>query len=236
MFGRMSASPALRCGARGRAVRGRFAPGLAVMWLALVCPLPLHVSGQAWVGEAWAGETRAGAAAGLPPFGCAGPFAADASEEALIRRFGRGNVAFRTVPAAEGEMLKKTILFPRDRSRRVEIFWFEEKKRRRPAEVLVYDPGPWRTPEGIGIGTPLAEVEALNGKPFPLYGFGFDYSGTVIDWDGGRLARAGCRLILRFEPRQPYGADLDGERELRSDQADLRAADPAVYQMLLMYE
>lgn len=213
MLGRLSGSRTLP----------RRGPGPAVLWLALSCLLLLRAPGAAWAGD-------------LPPFTCAGPFAADASEAALIRRFARANVAFRTVPAAEGEMVRKTILFAKDRARRVEIIWFDEKKRRRPAEVLVYDPGPWRTPEGIGIGTPLAEVEAMNGKPFPLYGFGWDYAGTVIDWEGGRLSRTGCRLLLRFEPRGRYGPDLDGERELRSDQADLRAADPVVYQMLLMYE
>ena len=222
----MSGRLALRRGARGPAVPGPFAPSLALPWLALLSALVLHLPGAAWAGET----------ADLPPFACAGPFAADASEAALIRRFGRGNVTFRTVPAAEGEMVRKTILFPKDRARRVEIVWFDEKKRRRPAEVLVYDPGPWRTPEGIGIDTPLAEVEAANGKPFPLYGFGWDYAGTVIDWEGGRLARTGCSLLLRFDPRLPYSPDLDGERRLLSDQGDLRAAGAVVYQMLLMYE
>lgn len=171
----------------------------------------------------------------LPPFACAGPFAADTDEARLIRLFGRSNVVFRTVPAAEGEMVKATVLFPKDRARRVEITWLDEKKRRRPAEVLVYDPGPWRTPEGIGIGATLAEVEAANGRPFTLAGFGWDYGGTVLDWDGGRLARTGCRLLLRFEPSGAYEGDVDGDREFRSDQKDMRAAKPMVYQMLLMY-
>lgn len=179
--------------------------------------------------------SAAGPDAALPPFACAGPFAADAGEAGLVRRFGRSNVVFRTVPAPEGEMVKATVLFPRDRSRRVEIVWFDERKRRRPAEVLVYDPGPWRTPEGIGIGATLGEVEAANGKPFTLSGFGWDYGGSVLDWDGGRLARTGCRLLLRFEPAGTYGDDLDGDREFRSDQAQMRAARPVVYQMLLMY-
>lgn len=185
----------------------------------------------ALVSPAWAGPQKTA----LPPFACAGAFAADASEAALVRRFGRGNVVFRTVPAAEGEMVKATVLFPNDRSRRVEIVWLDENKRRRPAEVLVYDPGPWRTPEGIGIGATLAEVEAANGRPFTLSGFGWDYGGSVLDWDGGRLAGAGCRLLLRFEPGGPYEGDVDGDREFRSDQTEMRAANPVVYQMLLMY-
>lgn len=177
----------------------------------------------------------------LPPFACAGPFAPDTDEAALIRQFGRANVVFRTVPAAEGEMVKATVLFPQDRSRRVEIIWLDEKKRRRPGDVLVYDPGPWRTPEGIGIGATLAEVERANGKPFTLSGFGWDYGGSVLDFEGGRLAPNklangnGCRLLLRFSPPGAYEGDVDGDREFRSDDAAMRAAKPVVYQMVLSY-
>ncbi|MFG1202052.1 hypothetical protein V5F29_06630 [Xanthobacter aminoxidans] len=172
----------------------------------------------------------------LPPFACTGPFAADTDEAALIRTFGRANVVFRSVPAAEGEMVKASVLFPDDPARRVEIIWLDEKKRRRPGDVIVYNPGPWRTAEGIGIGATLAEVEAANGKPFTLSGFGWDYGGSVLDWDGGRLAKStGCRLQLRFEPTAAYQGDVDGDREFRSDNKDMRAAKPVVYQMLLSY-
>ncbi|MEP9352874.1 hypothetical protein ABLE93_04660 [Xanthobacter sp. KR7-65] len=172
----------------------------------------------------------------LPAFDCAGPFGADSSEAALIRRFGRKHVVFRTVPAPEGEMVKATVLFPNDRARRVEITWLDERRRRRPAEVLIYNPGPWRAPEGIMIGATLAEVEAANGKPFTLSGFGWDYGGSVLDWDGGRLARPGCRFQLRFEPTALADAvDVDGDREFRSDNANMRAVKPVVYQMLIAY-
>ena len=172
----------------------------------------------------------------LPPFACAGPFAPETDEAALIRAFGRGNVVFRTVPAAEGEMVKASVLFPKDPARRVEVIWRDEKKRRRPGDVIVNEPGPWRTPEGIGIGATLAEVEAANGKPFTLSGFGWDYGGSVLDFDGGRLApRNGCRLLLRFSPPGAYEGDVDGDREFRSDDTAMRAAKPVVYQMALSY-
>ena len=79
---------------------------------------------------------------------------------------------------------------------------------------------------------PLAEVEALNGKPFRLYGFGFDHGGTVIDWNSGRLAAAnnGCTLSLRFTMRENADntAIYGEERSFTSDDAGMRIAAPVV--------
>lgn len=207
-----------------------FAALLASLLPASLLPAPLGLGPAA-------AEPRNEAAgkAVLPPFDCVGPFTADASEAALVRRFGRANVVFKTVPAPEGEMVNATVLFPKDRARRVEIVWRDEKKRRRPGEVLVYNPGPWRTPEGIKIGSTLAEVEAANGNPFSLSGFGWDYAGTVLDWKGGRLVRGGCELMLRFEPSGSYDEQASGDQEFQSDQQAMLNSKPVVYQMMLLY-
>lgn len=184
-----------------------------------------------------AGTAGAGRAADLPPFDCAGPFTPKTSHAALVRRFGAGNVVFKTIPAPEGEMVKATVLFPRDPARRVEIVWHDEARRRRPSQVSVAASGPWRTPERLAVGSRLQAVEAANGKPFLLYGFGWDYGGTTIGWEDGKLQHRPCRLLLRFQPRQgAYPAELEGERELRSDTDAMRTADPEVYEMLLMWD
>lgn len=175
--------------------------------------------------------------AALPPFDCGGPFTREASHASIARHFGAGNVVSRTVHAPEGELAKATIVFPRDPGRRIEILWQDERRRRRPAQVSVSDNGAWRAPEGVAVGAGLAAVEAANGKAFVLYGFGWDYAGTVVDWEGGRLARSGCRLLLRFAPPPgPYPGEADGERAFRSDSEIMRSVDPVVYEMLLMFE
>ncbi|MBE2245949.1 MAG: SH3 domain-containing protein [Candidatus Competibacteraceae bacterium] len=46
---------------------------------------------------------------------------------------------------------------------------------------------PWHTSENIRIGTTLSELVVLNGKPISLYGFGWDYGGTLIDFQGGKF-------------------------------------------------
>lgn len=187
--------------------------------------------------EPAAAKAGAVSAAGLPPFDCAGPFKAKMSHAGLVRRFGARNVVFKTIPAPEGEMVKATVLFPRNRARRVEIVWHDEARRRRPYQISVSSEGPWRTPEGLEVGSRLQAVEAANGRPFLLYGFGWDYGGTTTGWEDGKLQHRPCRLLLRFTPAMaPYPEELEGERELRSDNEAMRSTNPAVYEMMLVWE
>jgi len=43
----------------------------------------------------------------------------------------------------------------------------------------------------LRIGTTLAELEEMNGKPFELSGYEWDNGGTVTDWKGGKLKDIG---------------------------------------------
>lgn len=78
---------------------------------------------------------------------------------------------------------------------------------------------------------------AANGRAFVLSGFGWNDEGSTLDFEGGRLGRAACRLVLRFAPRGPLpeGVDLDGDREFRSDDPAMAAADPVICEMVIMY-
>ena len=173
---------------------------------------------------------------------CTGVFARESSHATLVRVFGAPNVAFRTIPGPEGSKLKATVVFGNDKRRRLEFLWHDERARRRPSMITVDRGSGWRTPHGVGIGLGLAEVERLNGKPFELAGFDWDYGGTVYDWKAGMLARlpGGCRLIVRFEPGPnppPKAANaVSGDREFSSADPNMRAVKPTAYQIGLSYE
>lgn len=53
------------------------------------------------------------------------------------------------------------------------------------AKAVVFHGRNWRTAEGIGIGSTLAEVEKANGKPFELGQFETDMHGQVWSWNEG---------------------------------------------------
>jgi hypothetical protein len=56
----------------------------------------------------------------------------------------------------------------------------------------------WHTPEGIQAGMSLKELETILG-PFQLYGFAWDYGGTVM-LKGTSLNRYESQLIVRLQP------------------------------------
>jgi hypothetical protein len=131
--------------------------------------------------------------------GCDGAFAKDTSHAKLVTAFGAKNVTFKEVDAAEGSKEKATVLFDDDPTRRIVVFWHDDKNRTRPSIINISAPSLWVGPGGIGNGLKLTDVEKLNGKPFKLAGFDWDGGGFVRELDG-RLKPAGCNLVIRFEP------------------------------------
>ena len=84
-------------------------------------------------------------------------------------------------------------------------------------------------------------MAALNGKPFTLSGFEWDYGGFVSDWQGGALATAagGCRIGVRFAPPgnlpEALSRKVSGDMQLSSSSADVRAAKPVVTELSIMW-
>ena len=76
----------------------------------------------------------------------------------------------------------------------------------------------WRSPEGIHIGTTLAELAKINGKPVTFYGFEWDYGGTIGGWNGGKLRGLEDHALLRLEePAVGYEESIQGDREFTTD-------------------
>ncbi|HEV7347016.1 hypothetical protein [Telluribacter sp.] len=115
----------------------------------------------------------------------------ESSEENLIAILGTENVRRDTIYIGEGEYRIGTTLF-KGTSDEAQILWQDTVRYARPELVrLIPATSPensqWLVEGGLRVGATLREVEKLNGKPFELYGFGWDYGGTVSDWKGGKL-------------------------------------------------
>lgn len=173
---------------------------------------------------------------------CTGVFGRDSSHARVVQVFGARNVVFRKIHGPEGSELMATVVFGSDQRRRLEFLWHDEKARRRPSHISVGRGSAWRGPHGLAIGTALTEVERVNGRPFVLSGFGWDYGGTVTDWKGGALARlpGGCRLLVRFEqganPPGKAAEAVSGDRDFSSNNRNMRAVKPIIYEIIMSHE
>lgn len=75
---------------------------------------------------------------------------------------------------------------------------------------------PWKTMDGIGIGSTLAEVQAANGAPFELAGFEWDYGGRVTDWGEGKFAAKD--FFMTFDLEMPEKAAAEDMSQFLGDQ------------------
>jgi len=158
--------------------------------------------------------------------GCDGAFAKDTTQAKLTAAFGAKNVIFKQVDGAEGSKENATVLFDDDPTKRVVVFWHDEKSRARPSMISVSAPSLWTGPGGVGNGMKLTDAEKLNGKPFKLAGFDWGGGGFVRELDG-KLKPSGCNLVIRFEPgiANPLPAkyaEITGDKTILSNNKLLR--------------
>lgn len=164
----------------------------------------------------------------------------DADTEAdLIARFGAENVRRDSVHVGEGKFAG-LVLFPNDSLRRAEVSWRDPANRSRPERVSVRGATTkWVAFPGVSGGSCLEEIERINGAPFTLYGFGWDYGGTNDAWGNGRLdslwgSKADKRVILRFGATiEPTPRALQGEKIHASTLPAMRAAKPCVRELIV---
>jgi hypothetical protein len=82
----------------------------------------------------------------------------------------------------------------------------------------------------------LTELEKMNGKPFKLSGFDWDYGGNVLSWNGGKLESAlkskSGKVSATLQLVPPAGKncpeELLGDREILSSKASMKKLNPAV--------
>lgn len=140
-------------------------------------------------------------------------------EKELIEKYGKENVKYDTIWGAEGEFTMGTVLFPKTNDE-VDITWNDSLNRNLTAATIKanYDTKTdkiitatnWKTRDAITLGTTLEEILKLNGKDFTLYGFGWDYGGSVNSWEKGKLEPKGISII--------FGESNEGQRDLTEDE------------------
>jgi hypothetical protein len=171
-----------------------------------------------------------------------GPITAHTKEVDLRREFGDSAVTSARIELGEGETTPGTVLFPTDSLRRAEVIWRDTVNLQGPTRIVLRgNRSLWQASRGVSLGTTLKELERLNGRPFTLAGFGWDYAGVIIDWKGGALdsALTGIKLYLNPVPEQHQStayAQVLGDRDYSSSAAAMQQLDPKVTQIFVDFE
>lgn len=175
-----------------------------------------------------------------------GAITRQASEADLKRIYGRRNVRSTKVSLGEGEYEPGTVIYPNDPHRIIEVVWKDARRKRFPKRIqLTGEKSVWRTRHSISLGTRLKELERINGKPFVLAGFGWDYEGTVVSWEGGKLAgefeNDGRVVLLRLSDQTNHGASgeevgsVAGDNDFPSSHRVMQKINPKVYQIIVEF-
>jgi hypothetical protein len=170
---------------------------------------------------------------------CDGVFNQKATLADIETAFGKENVVTGEVPGPEGTTMIATTIYPNDPDRTMQVRWWDEENVAYLAGVTLAagDSGPG----GVKVGMPIAEVQAINGEPFSLFGFFWDYGGSA-GFASGKLSGlpGDCYLSLQFSPMEENLPEnvmnaISGDIELRSDMPELTEAKVAVREVNLGY-
>ena len=160
-----------------------------------------------------------------------GPITAYSSLSTLQALFGRDKVKDGKLPAAEGETVDGARIKVAE-GRELEVIWVPDAVNKRISEVSLLGKN-WKLDNGLCLGLGIEEVEKINGKPFIVNGFDWDYGGYAF-FDDGTL---GTGLTVRFSPTEEnYSLEIVGDKKVPSSSAALRAAHPLVVEITVRFE
>jgi hypothetical protein len=162
-------------------------------------------------------------------------------ETDLAAGYGASNVRHAQIALGEGETADGTVAFPDDSVRRIEILWQDTAQRRFPARAILRgSKSLWKLSRGVSLGTTLKQLEDLNGGPFTLAGFGWDYEGVVHSWAGGSLDTLLGGTKIYLAPSQEARSDsvyshVLGDHEYSSSVQAMQRLNPEVYQIVVEF-
>ncbi|MEL6253053.1 MAG: hypothetical protein AAFR87_13650 [Bacteroidota bacterium] len=164
-----------------------------------------------------------------------GPIRKSTSEQDLLQIYGAGQVHRGYVATYDNPQRECTVVYPATPNE-IKIVW-ENADRSRIKEIhFLKESSNWFTPEGLTTGMDFSEVIKANKAPISIYGFKWEYSGTVNSWGKGSISRYNNKFYTVFSPRIPIAqvpAKFIGNKVLSSNATDLDAIYPYLEKMVV---
>lgn len=147
----------------------------------------------------------------------------------LQAKYGQENVALDTSWVIGDDTLRGSILFPNS-SKQAFIYYHEGKI----ADVTIQgESSVWKTASGLYLGMRLADVQKINTKNFTISGFNWSHGGSVVSWEGGKLAgdSAISHLASFSNAGNAHEGLSDQEYTLISGEAEFDVRHPSIQKL-----
>jgi hypothetical protein len=157
-----------------------------------------------------------------------GPITKGSNIEQFRKAFGPENVIETDVPLGEGQTAKGFQINPNNPSIEMMVIFNDDDTK---LSVLITNPeSKWSVLNQFSNGTKLVDLESLNGKPFKLYGFEWDYGGTVSSFEDGKFESYNDNLTIRFELTHFDKSTMSilGDSEFLSNNSNMINAKPKI--------
>jgi len=154
----------------------------------------------------------------------------------LIKKYGEKSVILDTSIISGDDTLKGVIIFA-GTAKEANIFFHEGKI----SDVSIQGvKSAWKTSSGLYLGLTLKEVEKINNKNFTISGFGWAHGGSVVSWEGGKLAGDSTltHLVSFRNKRQNISVDeftkVSGEAEFDVRHPSIQQMNPVLEQITIL--
>lgn len=166
-----------------------------------------------------------------------GEIGRDSTYESLVKTYGEANVIKTKMYVGEGLEKEGVTVFPDDKTTMVEILWWDEDPARVQMIRIQGENSKWHTHQGVTLGTTVQELEKLNEKPFKLLGLGWDYGGSVTNWNGGALEGLHARVQAGADSNvgEDAFAEVMGDKEIESSNSVLQQINPTVFEIAVQF-
>ena len=134
----------------------------------------------------------------------------------LKKIYGDLPVTDSTIMGPEGiDTLEVTYIHP-GTEKELLIYWKDSLYHKTIGAIESYQPNaPYKTAQGLKIGSTLKELLEINQKPITFSGFGWDYGGYIMSYNKGRLDSSRINFRLEGDEKLPMG--LDGDSDFNTD-------------------
>jgi hypothetical protein len=171
-----------------------------------------------------------------------GPVTAASTRAELVATLGPERVRLGEVRIGEGFCAPGATIFP-DTPEAIDVVWGDSAGTR-VARASVHRPSsPWRTPEGVRVGTSLTELERVREGPLRFTGFAWDYGGT-LRWSESSAPDT-ASILMRLVPdsasyaeaeSDPRFTEILGEDLVSSEHPLIRQMEIRVESIILQWE